>query len=96
MAKWCFRYWLHCVLILLDFRNGWCEREQERIRYLVEVVPTDDEQNDELIDDESANEIDAVQQRDGGSETEQDISSSETDAAIHGPLCFLRKDQKTK
>lgn len=71
------------------------EREQARLEHLMEVVSTDDEEQDEKYDDsESEGEIDFVEERVAGSESEEDISDHE--AGPTNSAFFIGKDKKTK
>nr|XP_023014742.1 uncharacterized protein LOC111504426 [Leptinotarsa decemlineata] len=75
------------------------ERDQARLRYLMDMVPTDDEGESHDSDDDSEGEIDMVEERDGGSESEQEISDceeeEEDDTIVAIAASFLGKDKKT-
>lgn len=69
------------------------EAEQQRLLELWELVPTDDENY--FDDDESENEIDLIEEREGGSESEQDLSDGEEESASN-TLSFIGKDGVTR
>lgn len=60
------------------------------------MVPTDDEQESLDLDDNSQVKIDLVEERDGISETEQEISEYEEFPIVADASSFLGKAKKTK
>lgn len=71
------------------------EKEQDRLRRLMEEVLTDEEMED-FDDDTSLDEQDVIEERQEDSESEQDISDFESqENVVEGPI-FLGREMGKK
>lgn len=70
------------------------ELVQARLRYLMDMLPTDDEEKSLDSDDDSDVETDLVEERQGGIEMEEEISDYEEVSIVAHAASFTTKDIK--